>query len=432
MTAVTEGAPTTELATLPPAARAAVVLKSEKTRAELAELVKKSKGIVTVANKDGREECHRAYMNLKNTRVAITHRADEATEDAKAFTKAVKAEAASLIEITEAEEERLQALRDAWDERIEAEKAAKIAAERARVEAIQARIDALRSAPLSVVGKPSVVILTALDAMRATVIDESFEEFAEQATAVHADALAALESAHAAAVEAEEAARAAEEARKAELARIEAERAELAKLRAEQAERERIAKAEADRIAAEQAAEARRLEQARREQEAELQRQRDAEAARVRAEEEARAAAVAEQQRQLAEQQAAIDAQRVALEREQAEARERAEAAARLESDHAEALQMNAQFDVDREAERARLQTLADQALTVARERADDERKAGLPAGSLRPAEVIDGPSDDEILSVVCATFDLHPLEAIDRLAAIDFAAAREQYKVAA
>jgi putative phage-type endonuclease len=76
------------------------------------------------------------------------------------------------------------------------------------------------------------------------------------------------------------------------------------------------------------------------------------------------------------------------------------------------------------EPRRAQLQASADLFLAHGRERADDERKTGLPAGSLRTVE-IEGPDDDEIIDTVAATFNLSRADAIERLATIDFARAR-------
>lgn len=269
-------------------------------------------------------------------------------------------------------EERIAPLEELFDADIkaeevrkEAEKAAKIAAERARVESIQADIDRLRAIPGNLIGKSAADLAFARKDMLAMVVDEArFAEFTETAKTVVADIIARIELMLTSETEREAAALAAEQARLAEIARIEAERAELAQLRAAAAETARLAKIETDRIAAEQAVEHKRL----------------------------------------AEQQAEIEAQRAAFAREQEEARARIEAAAQLERDHAEALPMNVQFDVDREAERVRLQGLADQAAADARERADDERKAGMPAGSLRalmdsdPDEL--DPTDEEITAM--------------------------------
>lgn len=411
----------TDLATLPPAARAAVALKSEQTRKDLAELAAQSANIVAVLNADGREQAHRIGMTLKNARVAIEKVSKAAREDATAFSKACIAEEKALIALVEPEETRVLKLRDEWDDKIEAEKQAKIAAERARVEAIQADIDRLRAIPSKLVGKASGDLEFARKDMLSMVVDEErFAEFTETARTVVVDVIARIELMWTAELEREAAAREAEEARKAEAARIEAERAELARLRAEQAERERLAKIESDRVAAEQAAERKRLADLAAAQEAELRRQREAEAARVRAEQEARDREASEQRRQIEAQQAALAAQQAAFAREQEEARQCAEAAARLESDHAEALPMNVQFDADLEAERTRLQLLADLHRAHHRPESFSIRDEQIDAGT-------DPLSDAEIIENAAATFSLTIAEAVERLASIDFVAARER-----
>jgi hypothetical protein len=422
----------TNLATLPPAARAAVALKSEQTRKELALLVAQSADILAVTNADGREQAHRVGMTLKGARVAIEKTGKEARDDATKFSKAVIAEEKELIAIIEPEEARILALRDAWDEQIAAEKAAKIAAERARVEAIQARIDAITEVPFGLDGAKAVAIKAAIDALDdAHITEELFAEFVGDASKALDSTLERLSKLLAGAEVFEQAAREAEAARLAEIARIEAERAELAQLRAAAAETARLAKIETDRIAAEQAAEALRLDEQRRQQEVAVLRQREAEAARVRAEQEARDRAAAEQQRQLAAQQAEFEAQRAAFVREQEEARARAEAIAQLERDHAEALPMNAKFDADREAERARLQALADQATADRREQAETERACSMPAGSLAPVEVA-RPDVDEVINQLSVVYDMTGEAVIDMLESFDYAAARVRHEVAA
>jgi hypothetical protein len=376
-----------EIATLPPAARAAVVLKSEQTRKDLATLVANSAGILTVLNADAREQAHRVGMTLKNARVTIEKTGKAAREDATAFSKAVIQEEKALIALIEPEEERVLSLRDKWDEKIEAEKAAKIAAERARVEAIQAMIQKIRNEPVGLAGKTAGEIaawLTTENPDR----DFDFMEFSDAAADAIAESLIAIRGMLTKAQASEAAALAAEEARKAEAARIEAERAELAKLRAEQAERERLAKIETDRIAGEQAKEAKRL--------ADLAAAQESEAARVRAEDDARAAAAAEQQRQLAAQQAELEARQAAFAREQAEAAER-------------------------EANRVRLQALADQHLA--------DNRLPLPESvTVRDALIDDGiddldPTDDEI-TAMGAECGLTPGEWVIRLS--KYIAARE------
>lgn len=143
MNAVTK-AESNALTTLPPAKRAALALGSTKTETALRELIKASASIVTVTNKAGREECHTAYMKLKNSRVAVGHTAADATEDAKKFTAAVKTEAARLVEIISAEETRLQLLRDGFDAIEEKRKADELAAEMDRIAKIASAMQGIR------------------------------------------------------------------------------------------------------------------------------------------------------------------------------------------------------------------------------------------------------------------------------------------------
>ena len=124
--------------------RAAVALGSDKARRELALLALKSAHVDTIKNAAGREECHSFAMALKAARTNITRLSKEAREDAVKFGKAVIAEEASLILHTEPEEKRLLALRDAWDEKVAAEKEARAVAERARVIGITTRIAEIR------------------------------------------------------------------------------------------------------------------------------------------------------------------------------------------------------------------------------------------------------------------------------------------------
>lgn len=171
----------------------------------------------------------------------------------------------------------------AEEERRERERQAKLEAERRRVAAIRERIDWIRAAPVRAAGKPLAVVRALGREVFDLAIDESFEEFAEEAAQVRGETLEAMRAMIEAAEEAAaEAARAAEEAK-----RLQAER--------EAIERER--KAEEARLAAERAR-----------QEEELRAQREAEEARLREERERIEAERAE----LARQQAEVEAQRQA------------------------------------------------------------------------------------------------------------------------
>lgn len=138
---------TTAVATTPPA-RAAIALQSPETEAALRALVVRSATIVEIKNKAGRDEAHSAAMDLLRARTAIEKRSKEARADATAFSKAVIAEENRLISITQAEEDRVKALRDSWDAAREAERAEAARLERQRVIAITERIAEIKQLPV--------------------------------------------------------------------------------------------------------------------------------------------------------------------------------------------------------------------------------------------------------------------------------------------
>ncbi|SDH11249.1 hypothetical protein SAMN05216466_107143 [Paraburkholderia phenazinium] len=314
---------TTEL-TLPE--RAALALGTAKHEKELIELAEQSRSITEIKNKDAREQCHSTAMVLKTRRTSIRKAGKDARDDATKFSKAVIAEEDRLVALIEPDETRLIALRDAWDDEREAERQAKLAAEKARVDAIRRKIDEIKACPAESVGHPSASLAAVIELMeRHEVTLEEFAEFAGEAEMAKVAALARLGEMLTA-----------QQAHEAEQARIAAERAQLAKEREEAAERERQAAAERQRIAdeeriarakahaamlAEQQAHEARLRAEREAAEAELRKQREAEEARL-----------AEQRAELARQQAAIDAANAERERVEREAREAAEAEARAEA----------------------------------------------------------------------------------------------------
>lgn len=220
--------------------RAAVALGAAEHEKKLASLVAESKAITAIKNADARTQCHAAMMTLKNARVAIEKTGKAAREDAQAFSKAIIAEEKRLIGITQAEEDRLQALRDKWDADIEAERQAKLAIERKRIEEIRARITAIRNIPAGAVGKSSDEIGAMIAELSNTVPDASFQEFEDEAKLGRFEALDQLAKMEAAQRDAEARAEAAlQEAvrlraeQEQESARLKAEREELARLRAE-------------------------------------------------------------------------------------------------------------------------------------------------------------------------------------------------------
>lgn len=229
----------TDIALLPPAERAVIVLESSKTEEHLKELVKKSAEITAVDSKDAREQAHRAAMDLKNARTTINKTGKAARDDANAFSKAVIDEEKRLIAIIEPEETRVFGLRDEYDAKVAAEKAAAEAAEKARKDEILGKINGIRNLPLELANASSEEILAEMNALASFEPDpDVFAEFMEELQHALSDTCKALDALHAR-VEAAETAQAAVAAeRKAleeERARIAAERAELEQLRAERA-----------------------------------------------------------------------------------------------------------------------------------------------------------------------------------------------------
>lgn len=266
--------------------RAAVALESSKAAAELLALAESSKGITAITNRAGREECHSAAMAAQKARTGIVQAGKSARDDATRFSKAVIAEEARLVAIIQPEESRLKELRDSWDEKEKAEKAAKAEAERLRVLEISQRIALMKlaasnAAHFSVSSEGAAGILSAVEEIE---IDSSFAEFFGEAKETHAAAVAdiratveakrAAEEAAAKAqnerilakIAAEEAARVAEQVRKEDAAaakakadaeaaeRAERERAEAAARKVEQDKADELRRAEAEKLAAERKA----------------------------------------------------------------------------------------------------------------------------------------------------------------------------------
>lgn len=190
MIEATEVTETPNIAALPPADRALIVLESSKTEIALRELVADCAEITEVRDSAGREQAHRLGMRLRTARTSIEKAGKAAREDAQAFSKAVIAEEKRLIAITDAEEKRVLALRDEFDAKIAAEKAAKEAAERARVNEIQQKIEAIRRLPLELSGESADTIAVELDALATFVPTEDvFAEFTEEARAARGQAI---------------------------------------------------------------------------------------------------------------------------------------------------------------------------------------------------------------------------------------------------
>lgn len=234
---MTEVAQTTDLTTLPPGERAVIALGSSKAEAQIQEYLAEAKDVTAVTDKTGRELAHKVGMKLKNARTSIEKIGKAAREDAQAFSKAVIEEEKRLKGLMADEEDRIFKLRDEFDAKEKAEKEAKERAERERVEAIQAKIDAILALPSQSVKDSADDLVLTINDLDALMIDENeYQEFAESAATVLNQVLGELRGMLEAAKsrEAAEAAVAEERARlAAEAERLAAERAELDRMRAE-------------------------------------------------------------------------------------------------------------------------------------------------------------------------------------------------------
>ncbi|AEZ50844.1 hypothetical protein DC1_00026 [Burkholderia phage DC1] len=225
----------TDIALLPPAERALVVLKSTETEKQLRELVARTSPISAPVDAAGREEVHRAAMDHKNARVAIEKAGKAAREDATAFSKAVIKEEQRLVAITAEEETRLFELRDTYDAKVKQEKEEAERKERERVAAIREKIDAIKNLPIDSATDNAETLAATLDDLRGFEITfEDFAEFQDEARAARDASIGSLTTMHTAAA-AREAAEAA--AREAE-AKLAEQRAELERQQRELAEQQ--------------------------------------------------------------------------------------------------------------------------------------------------------------------------------------------------
>ena len=389
--------PSTELTVQ---ARAAIALSSTKTRQDLIAMAAKSVHLVEIKNKAARDEIHGAAMALVSARTAISKTGKAARDDATKFSKAVIAEEASLIAITEPEEKRLLALRDGWDEVVAAEKAAKEAAEKARVIAITERIAGIRQyVELAASCRTSERIQLLQDKLAELVI-EGFEEFQEEAELAGKQAGAKVEELLTAKLEQE-----------AEQARIKTEQAEAAaKLAAERAEfaaQQAAAKIEADKMAA-------LIAERNAAFEAETKRQNDVLAAE-------RAAQAAEQQRAFKEAKDAqdkLDAEHMAERKRFAE--EKAAFEAQVANQAAEAKR------VAEQAEEARIAALP-VAVIEAAHQVNQSEEVAEPVFALESELVPEfaEPSDADVMweaiAAVSSTFNMTTEHATARLAAVQW-----------
>lgn len=385
--------------------RAAAALKSAQHEQELLALSKKYADITAIANSAGREQCHGAMMELANRRVAITKAGKDARDDATKFSKAVIEEEKRLVGLIEPEEDRLRALRDDWDADREREKAAKLEAERKRVNDIREAIDFIRAFATNSVGMPANKMAAMLETLEAEEITlDRYQEFSGEAEMVKVATVLKLS-----------AMLIAQRDHEAEQARIAEERAQLERERAEAAERKRLSAlaraAEEARLNTEREAAEAKLRAEREAHEAELRREREGQEARLRAEREAEEARLAEQRAEIARQQAEIAAAKAEQERVERETREAAETAARAEAERIAAEHAAiAQAEADRifaEQQRIEAERQAAEAERIRREQIEFEKN---------------GPGEAEIIRALAETFDVRDDVALYWIATFDLA----------
>ncbi|WP_321905182.1 coiled-coil domain-containing protein [Paraburkholderia tropica] len=348
--------------------------------------------------------------------VAVKHRATfrdirVASEKARKERKAPILEIGKLLDSRQKEiEAEIEPYESRFDDvikveeaRKEAEKQARAAAEKARVDGIRKRIAEIQAIPAMLVGKQSETIAAAVESLESVEVTlETYQEFAGEAEMVKIAAVAKLGEMLTAQLAAE-----------AEAKRLQQEREELARLRAEADERERVAaaeRAEQERIArvAREAEEA-RLKAEREAHEAELRRQREAEEAKLRAERE-------EAQRQL-------DAQRAEIAKQQAEITAAKAEAERIERERQAAIEAEAR--AKREAEEAAAQAEA--------ARIEAERRAAEQEQIRREREqfTINGPGDVEIVKLLANHYGVTLGDAMQWMKKFDYATADEYFAAA-
>lgn len=339
-----------EAETLTPAAAIETkIAEYSPTAAALAELRQRFGNVAfDLTTTKGDKEARAARLELVRLRTSLEAKRKElkapALERSRLIDDEAKRITSAILELETPIDQQIQAA----EQKKEAERQARIEAERQRVAAIRARIDAITSVALRAVGKPAAEVEAKIKLVVGITIGPDYAEFQAEAEAAHADTLAKLRDMHAAALAAE-----------AEAARLAAERAELERLRAEQAERERVERermaAEQARIAAEQRAEADRLEAMAREQRERLA----AEEAAAKAEREAADRAAAAER---------AEKDRIAAEARAAEQRRLDEQAAELRRlQEAEAAEQRRRDD-EAQAERRRQEQLAADLARVDRE----------------------------------------------------------------
>lgn len=288
------------------------VVQFDKVQAGLSALSEKyAKVIFPVETPEGLRDAKEARLAIREPRYEVERIRKAAKAPVLALGRQLDAKAKSITDVLLALETPIDDAIKLEEGRKERERQAQIEAELKRVESIQERITELRGAVAAVTffGSPSSEKVAEFIAdIEKIPVDDSFEEFRQQADDAKKATLATLQQLHKAALE-----------REAEQERIKVERAELERLRAEQSKRDAEERA---RIEAEAAKVRAAREEEERKERAALEEQRKAQAA-----EQARIDA---ENKRLADERAALEREQAAVRKkaQDAEAKRLAEAAA--------------------------------------------------------------------------------------------------------
>ena len=369
--------------------------------AGLADLRQRYAGVAwdlrTVAGNDAARKARKELVSLRTS-----------LEDKR---KALKAPVLAQAKLIDDEAKRitgeLLAIETPIDEQIkadearrEAERQAKIEAERRRVAAIRAELDAIAAKAAGAMRlRKSALATGVLDELLAVALDgEKLAEYAGEAEKILADAVTAVRS-HVAALQEQEA----------ESAMIAAEREALERAKAEAAERERV---ERERLA---------------EQERVARAAREAEEARLRAIREQQEAEAQAERERLQAAQAEVERQRHEQERAAREQQERLDAEAKAERDRiaaAEAEVARQRADVER---REREQREREEAAEADRRTIEAAKARSAEIAAERQARAKLRPTDDEIIDALSLHFRVHESTVIGWLLAMDLQAASDR-----
>ena len=167
------------------------------TNAALEELRERFAVVPEINNKKDYEVVRGALSEVRGLRTGVEKQRQVLKSDALAWGKKVDAEAKRITGVLEGIEAPFKAVKAKYDEAKEVERQAKLKAEEKRKDAITARINDIRKAPLLCEGMSPDDIMGEIDKLDALDIEaEGFEEFAEEAAEATTEAVNVLKSLH--------------------------------------------------------------------------------------------------------------------------------------------------------------------------------------------------------------------------------------------